>query len=291
MWIDLSLAAAAGLAGLLLLFPVPRRSHLRERVEPYLPGHTSGERLPRWEAAILEALTLLSPSSPRRLEERLAEAGKRPDPGEYRLEQLTWATVAAAGGGFVILLAAAFRGANPGAALLGLLAFGAAGALARDWYLGREISLRRQLMLEELPGLADLVCLAVTAGASPLTALERAARSSSGPLGLELRWALAEVEAGAGLGRALEIFSRRVPLPAAVRFTEALRLAMERGTPVAEVLRAQAEEAREAWRRYLLETSGKREVAMLVPVVFLILPATLLFALWPGLLALTTLAR
>jgi tight adherence protein C len=175
--------------------------------------------------------------------------------------------------------------------MAGVLAFGLLGAVAREWYLGRQASERRRLMLEELPGLVDLVCLAVTAGASPVAALGRAAAASGGPLGQELRWALAEVQTGQGLGRALGAFSRRVPLPAAVRFAEALRLAMERGTPVAEVLRAQAEDAREAWRRYLLETAGKREVAMLVPVVFLILPATLLFALWPGFVALTSLAR
>ena len=39
---------------------------------------------------------------------------------------------------------------------------------------------------------------------------------------------------------------------------------------------------REAGRRSLLESAGKREIAMMVPVVFLVLPVTLLFALFPG---------
>ena len=35
-----------------------------------------------------------------------------------------------------------------------------------------------------------------------------------------------------------------------------------------------------------MESGGKREVAMLFPVVFIILPVTVVFALYPGLVAL-----
>ena len=31
-----------------------------------------------------------------------------------------------------------------------------------------------------------------------------------------------------------------------------------------------------------METGGKKEIAMMVPVVFLLLPVTVLFALFPG---------
>ena len=59
-------------------------------------------------------------------------------------------------------------------------------------------------------------------------------------------------------------------------------IAIDRGTPLADVLRAQATDARDVRRRQLMETAGRREVAMLVPVVFLILPITVVFALFPG---------
>jgi len=35
-----------------------------------------------------------------------------------------------------------------------------------------------------------------------------------------------------------------------------------------------------------MEDGGRREIAMLFPVVFLILPVTVLFALYPGLISL-----
>lgn len=55
------------------------------------------------------------------------------------------------------------------------------------------------------------------------------------------------------------------------------------GTPLADVLRAQAQDVRESGRRALMEAGGKKEVAMLVPVVFLILPITVVFAVFPSL--------
>jgi tight adherence protein C len=63
-----------------------------------------------------------------------------------------------------------------------------------------------------------------------------------------------------------------------------MSVAIERGTPLADVLRAQAVDVREAGKRALLEAGGRKEIAMIVPVVFLVLPVTVLFALFPGFL-------
>ena len=58
-------------------------------------------------------------------------------------------------------------------------------------------------------------------------------------------------------------------------------MAVERGTPLADVLRAQAQDVREEGRRALMETGGRKEVLMMVPVI--IGYGYLLFALWYGL--------
>jgi tight adherence protein C len=102
---------------------------------------------------------------------------------------------------------------------------------------------------------------------------------------------LDEVRAGAPLTAALRSLSERTSLEPLARFLDGMVIALERGTPVAEVLRAQAADVREARKRELLATGGRREIAMLVPVVFLILPVTVLFALYPGLVNLTMLTR
>ncbi len=58
-------------------------------------------------------------------------------------------------------------------------------------------------------------------------------------------------------------------------------------TPLADVLRAQAADVREAARRDLIEAGARKEVLMMVPVVFLVLPVTVVFAFWPGLVGLS----
>jgi tight adherence protein C len=82
---------------------------------------------------------------------------------------------------------------------------------------------------------------------------------------------------------ALAGLATRTTLPSLARFVDGIAVAIERGTPLAEVLRAQAQDVRELSRRRLMEVSGRKEIAMMVPVVFVILPVTILFAVYPGL--------
>jgi tight adherence protein C len=52
------------------------------------------------------------------------------------------------------------------------------------------------------------------------------------------------------------------------------------------VLLAHAQDSRDDAKRRLLEAAGRKEVAMMVPLVFLILPVTIAFAIFPGILVL-----
>ena len=45
-------------------------------------------------------------------------------------------------------------------------------------------------------------------------------------------------------------------------------------------------DVREAGRRLLIETAARKEIAMMAPVVFFVLPVTILFAFYPGVLGL-----
>jgi tight adherence protein C len=44
-------------------------------------------------------------------------------------------------------------------------------------------------------------------------------------------------------------------------------------------------------KRALLEAGGRKEISMMVPVVFMLLPVTVLFALFPALSTLVSLTR
>ena len=90
---------------------------------------------------------------------------------------------------------------------------------------------------------------------------------------------------------ALTELSEQTTMESFSRFLQGMVVAIERGTPLADVLRAQAADVREIGKRELLEAGGRKEISMMLPVVFLVLPVTVLFALFPGLLTLSSLTR
>ncbi|MBO0828970.1 MAG: type II secretion system F family protein, partial [Streptosporangiales bacterium] len=134
---------------------------------------------------------------------------------------------------------------------------------------------------------AELFALAVAAGESPVAALERLSRTGQGILPVELGRTVSSVRAGAPITHALQDLADRAGVAAVSRFVDGVVIAIERGTPLADVLRDQAVDVRAARQRALIETAGRREIGMMVPVVFLILPLTVLFALFPGFIGLS----
>ena len=108
----------------------------------------------------------------------------------------------------------------------------------------------------------------------------------SGALSDDLAQVLARIRTGEPVGAAFESLARATGLPIVARFATGITVAMERGTPLADVLHAQAADVREAGRRLLIETAARKEIAMMAPVVFFVLPVTILFAFYPGVLGL-----
>ena len=299
-------------AGLLLMWsgsPPARRIRLNDRLEPYLADaprpsallSSAGGRVSTWGAAgrllrplVIDAARLADRvfGGPRTVGRRLHALGAGADVEEFRVEQVVWAVGGMLGTALVVLLLGALtRSVDPFAVAFAAVPGGVGGALGRDWWLSVQVRRREEAMLAEFPVVADLLALAVTAGEAPAAALDRVCRLCRGELGRELAATLGEAHAGAPLPLALQSLADRTSLEPLARFVDGLVIALERGTPLAEVLRAQAADVREARKRELLATGGRREIAMLVPVVFLILPITVLFAMYPGLVSLTLLTR
>jgi tight adherence protein C len=281
------LGAGTGVALAVLRLPMLRRADLDDRLAPYLDPHSPtrtagaaaltggvGRRVVRRVTSLLGA----SDSVRRRLE----RAGRAPDLEEFRAEQIVWAAAGLLVGGSFATLLWWRRSASVVPLSILVLAAGVGCFVARDWLLGRQAQRREQRMLAEFPTIADLLALSVAAGEGPVAALERVVRISSGDLAEELRRTLADVRAGAALSDALGQLAKRTDLPPLARFVDGVVVAVERGTPLADVLKAQAQDVREASRRALVETAGRKEIGMMIPVVFLVLPVTVLFAVYPG---------
>lgn len=287
--------------GLLLVhqgLPRHRQATLDDRLAPYLRDTPRPSRLLEppevpFTAIIPAVLRPLVGDLARRVESvlggtssvrrRLLRAGRYPDTDHFRAEQVIYGFGGAALGGLLGVLFVTGKGRSP-VFLLVLVVLGfACGVVLRDSLLSREADRREARMLAEFPTVAELLALAVGAGEGAPGALERVVRLSHGELSDELGRCLADARAGASLPVALQGLADRTGLTSLARFVDGIIVAVERGTPLAEVLRAQAQDVREDGRRQIMEAGGKKEIAMMVPVVFGVLPVTILFALFPGL--------
>ena len=218
--------------------------------------------------------------------ERMERAGLRPDVEAFRAAQAIWGMAALLGAAAVVGVSAVAHTTSPVSAVGLLLMAAVSGVLAKDQLLTRAAKHRERQMLAEFPTVADMLALAVAAGQGPLGAIEHVTQLCRGPLAQELDRALATASAGIPLSEALGQIARRTSLVPIARFIDGMIVALERGTPLADVLRAQAQDAREAARGELIESAGRKEVLMMAPIVFLTLPVTILFAVFPGLAAL-----
>lgn len=310
-WLGAGLGAIAGGGAAMAARALPplRPVRLADRMAPYLGDALPASRLLARPGAGSQPLGVLRPllgpfvgeaigrldrlvggsASVRR---RLRGLGAPATVEEFRFEQVVWGVAAM----IILAVVTAVGGAAHGsvdpvlvvlAAFAGLLG----GVLARDWWLSRELERRERAMLSEFPVVADLLALAVVAGEAPPDALRRVCELTSGELARDLRQALARARSGAPMTTALSELAEQTTVEALARFLNGLVVAIERGTPLADVLRAQAIDVREVGKRALLEAGGRKEISMMVPVVFLILPVTVLFALFPGLMTLTAIAR
>ncbi len=115
-----------------------------------------------------------------------------------------------------------------------------------------------------------------------MAALDRVVRRSNGELSADLADVLARVRTGEPVSVAFDKMAASTGLPLVARFATGIAVAVERGTPLADVLHAQAADVREAGRRELIESAARKEVFMMAPVVFLVLPITIVFAFYPG---------
>jgi tight adherence protein C len=305
----LGLVAAGGVVIAVRATPPMRPVRLADRIEPYLgdtpppskllarPAATSApftvvRRL--FGPALGEAVTFVDrvvggSISVRR---RLNGLGARMTPEDFRVEQVLWGAAGAAGAAVLVVIGGLLRhGIDPVLVVLAAIGGLIAGVLGRDWWLTHQLDAREQAMLSEFPVVADLLALSVVAGESPIDALERVCRLTGGELARDLERALARARSGTPVTKALGELAEQTTMESFTRFLQGLVVAIERGTPLADVLRAQAVDVREVGKRALLEAGGRKEISMMVPVVFLILPVTVLFALFPGLLTLTSLAR
>jgi tight adherence protein C len=146
-----------------------------------------------------------------------------------------------------------------------------------------ETSSKIEQALFELPEIIDLLGVSLRSGDGIFRSFALLVPRSAGELAKELAKVLRAVEYGAAFGVEIKKVAKALPHPQVSEFVNKVSLALERGTPLAQMLDQQGVSVREEIRSRLLRQAGRNETRMLIPLVFLILPITVLFAIYPSL--------
>ncbi|WP_436700010.1 type II secretion system F family protein [Nocardioides sp. BYT-33-1] len=296
----LGLAAALGLALVATRVVAIRRPRLEDRVLPYVRDLAPARRTTAPAGARSTAAVVFGPVLRRAADavervvggagsvrRRLVRVGSPLTLHEFRVQQVQWGLVGFAIAAAYGVLRTWTQPADPLPLLVACIGAFVCGVLVRDNRLSAQVRRREAAMLAEFPAIAELLALSVAAGESPVGALDRVVRRSGGELAHELGEVLARIRTGEPVAEAFDGLAATTGLSVVARFAHGVAVAIERGTPLADVLHAQAADVREAGRRQLIEQASRKEIAMMLPVVFLILPTTVLFAFWPGLVGLS----
>lgn len=178
------------------------------------------------------------------------------------------------------------RSVSPGFVLLLLIAvIPASGWAMYNLYQNRAVKIQ-QAIDQQLGGILELLAFSVSAGEPIVLAIERVSNLCSGYLANVLADIPNRLADGATVAQALAVTTNQTSSSALSRSMRSVQTALDRGTPIAGVLRAQAAQARATNQQNSLELAGKKEAMMMVPVVFFILPMIVFIALYPGLSAL-----
>ena len=218
------------------------------------------------------------------LELELSRAASALSASEFRARQVTWGLWGGAAGLLVDAIVAFVVQPTALAYVLVPILGTMVGFLSVRYFLSVAAKARVNRIESQLPAVWEFLSLSLSAGESLPEALKRMASIGHGDITDEFRVVVLDVQLGIPLTTALQNMERKLKISVLSRGIEQILGALNRGTPIASVLQAHALDAREDSKRRLLESAGQKEVAMLVPLVFLILPVTIVFAVFPGLL-------
>ena len=149
------------------------------------------------------------------------------------------------------------------------------------WLRGR-IKKRQKVILKTLPDAIDLMTISVEAGLAFDGAMQRVADKWNNALSLEFGRALSEMRVGKSKRDALRELVARTGVSDLSTFVASIIQADQLGVSIAKVLRIQSEQMRVRRRQRAEEQAHKAPILMMIPMVFLIFPATYIVILGPA---------
>ncbi|MFZ5974777.1 MAG: type II secretion system F family protein [Bacillota bacterium] len=148
-------------------------------------------------------------------------------------------------------------------------------------FLRSRIRSRQLAIQNQMPNVMDVLCVSIEAGLSFDSALLKVTERFKGPLIEELSQVYREVQMGRPRREALASLSQRSNVSELQTFASAVVQSEQFGTPMKNVLRAQAQQLRINRRQMAQEKGMKAPVRMMLPMVLFIFPVIFIILLGP----------
>lgn len=142
---------------------------------------------------------------------------------------------------------------------------------------------KKDELLLELPQHLELMAAKLASGQTFIDVLSSQSQIATGRVAVLLTRLCKRLEFGASLETALNALAQEAESPSVSEFANRVQISLVRGSPLADQVALLADSTRTKFRIQLLRKAGKNELLMLVPLVFLILPVTIGFAVFPSL--------
>ena len=137
--------------------------------------------------------------------------------------------------------------------------------------------------LMEIPDFASILWFAVSAGETLDVSLRIAVRRSRGFVSSEFERVIRNVEHGALLQIELANLAVESKSEPVRELATKLAVALTNGSALSDLMSEFVQSTTASLRTELLAKAGKNETKMMIPMVFVILPVTVMFALYPSL--------
>lgn len=137
-------------------------------------------------------------------------------------------------------------------------------------------------LLLELPQHLDLMAARLQNGENVYSVFTRQA-AASGLIATGFRRLARRLQLGESIESGLEQLAKELKSQLVQELANKLILGLKRGTPLAAQMHSMASGARAQLKVAQLRAAGRNELKMLIPLVFLILPVTIAFAIFPSL--------
>ena len=142
--------------------------------------------------------------------------------------------------------------------------------------------------LMEVPDFAALLWFAVCAGESLENSLRIAVSRSTGFVSSQFSQVIKNVDLGALLQIELQNLGVESKSDQVRELATKLAVALDHGTALADLLADFVQSASSELRTSLLDKAAKNETKMMIPLVFVILPVTVMFSVYPSLALIQT---